>query len=464
MRYRSTRGGVRDLAFCDAVMMGLGSDGGLLVPHEIPDVRASLDSFKGLGYVDIAQKIMSRFIDDIPADNLRELIEQSYSTFDDEKVTPLTAVGDFYVLELFHGPTLAFKDVALQFLGNVFEYILEGQEGKLNIVGATSGDTGSAAIAGVRGKENINIFIMFPDGRTSPLQERQMTTVLDHNVQNIAVEGSFDDCQSILKEIFNDLSFKDAYHLGAVNSVNWARVLAQVVYYFSAWVQLDCPASFRVAVPTGNFGNVFAGYIARMMGLPISRLILATNQNDILHRFFTTGRYERGDVHFSFSPAMDIQVASNFERYLYFRFDGDTSKVTDFMNEFLENGVAVANFNTRNFDEVFVSGSRTDDEICTTIGEIYRKHGYLIDPHTAVGVGVGLDVVAGDTAGGEEPLVCLATAHPAKFDDVMEKALPEVEVSHPMLSGLKDLPHRKTLLPASGDAVRQFIAAFNEAG
>lgn len=457
MRYVSTRGGVQGLSFSDAVMMGLADDGGLLVPETIPDVSKDLAQLAGKGYVNLAAYVMGHFIDDIPADDLRSIIERSYETFDDPEVTPLVTVGDFHVLELFHGPTLAFKDVALQFLGNIFEYVLSKRGGRLNILGATSGDTGSAAIAGVRGKQNINIFIMFPEGRTSALQEKQMTTVLDDNVQNMAIEGSFDDCQLILKTVFNDLPFKDAYDLGAVNSVNWARVLAQVVYYFSAYVQLGSPERFQVAVPTGNFGNIFAGYIARRMGLPIDTLILATNQNDILHRFFTTGRYERGEVHFSHSPAMDIQVASNFERYLYFEFGQASEKVKKFMGDFSNKGVATTNFNTLNFDTAFASGKVSDEDTVATIAKIYKELGYLLDPHTAVGVEIGLA-----KRNPEVPLVCLATAHPAKFDDIIQQAIPNIDVSHPTLELLKGLPERKTLLDGNVDVVKRFISTFND--
>ena len=457
MRYVSTRGGVQGLSFCDAVMMGLADDGGLLVPETIPDVSQDLPQLAGKGYEDLAAYVMGHFIDDIPVAELRSIIERSYETFDDSAVTPLVEVGDIHVLELFHGPTLAFKDVALQFLGNVFEYVLNKRGGRLNILGATSGDTGSAAIAGVRGKENINIFIMFPEGRTSALQEKQMTTVLDNNVQNLAIEGSFDDCQSILKTIFNDLAFKDAYDLGAVNSVNWARILAQVVYYFSAYVQLGLPERFQVAVPTGNFGNIFAGYIARRMGLPIETLILATNQNDILHRFFTTGRYERGEVSFSYSPAMDIQVASNFERYLYFEFGQVAEKVEEFMKDFSSTGLATTTFNTLNVDAAFTSGRVSDEDTVATLARIFEETEYLLDPHTAVGVEIGLV-----KRRPEVPLVCLATAHPSKFDEVIRQAIPDIEVSHPMLELLKDLPERKTLLEGEVGIVKDFISSFND--
>ena len=455
MKYVSTRGGVSELSFCDTVMMGLASDGGLLVPEAIPDVSGELTRLIGLDYQALALEIMSLFINDIPRDELRRIINQSYSTFDDPLVTPLREVDDFHVMELFHGPTLAFKDVALQFLGNVFEYILEARGGALNILGATSGDTGSAAIAGVRGKRNINIFIMFPEGKTSELQERQMTSVLDDNVQNIAVEGSFDDCQSILKAIFGDLSFKHEYELGAVNSVNWARVLAQVPYYFSAYAQLGAPESFDVAVPTGNFGNIFAGYIARRMGLPINRLILATNQNDILHRFFSTGVYQRGGVHFSHSPAMDIQVASNFERYLYFEFEESTERVRRFMDSFVGTGKAVTKLNTLNVDAAFASGSIDDETTLSTIAQVHAETGYLLDPHTAVGVAVGKNCCSDKL-----PLVCMGTAHPAKFDQVMAKALPDLAVTHKSLEAVRHAETRKSILPADPQAVMRFIRDF----
>jgi len=437
--------------------MGLADDGGLLVPETIPDVSEDLPQLAGKSYVDLAAYVMGHFIDDIPSAELRSIIERSYETFDDPAVTPLVQVGDIHVLELFHGPTLAFKDVALQFLGNVFEYVLTKRGGRLNILGATSGDTGSAAIAGVRGKQNINIFIMFPEGRTSALQEKQMTTVLDDNVQNLAIEGSFDDCQSILKTIFNDLTFKEAYDLGAVNSVNWARILAQVVYYFSAYIQLGSPDRFEVAVPTGNFGNIFAGYIARRMGLPIHTLILATNQNDILHRFFTTGRYERGEVYFSHSPAMDIQVASNFERYLFFEFGQAPAKVREFMNDFSTTGVARINFNTFNLDAAFRTGRISDQDMGATIAKTFEESGYLLDPHTAVGVEIGLL-----KRRQEVPLVCLATAHPSKFDEVIRQVIPDIKVSHPTLDLLKGLPERKTLLEGEVGVVKNFISIFND--
>ena len=459
MKYRSTRGGIAGLAFKDAVIMGLADDGGLLVPEEVPHVAASLDRWESLSYPALAFEIMRLFIGDIPDDDLKHLIDASYQSFDDPLVTPVKSLDDFWVLELFHGPTLAFKDVALQFLGNMFEYILTERGAEVNILGATSGDTGSAAIAGVRGKQNIHIYIMFPEGRTSPIQERQMTTILDHNVHNIAIRGSFDDCQALMKEIFSDLRFKEQYGLAAVNSVNWTRVLAQMVYYFAAWYQMGRPEKFDVSVPTGNFGNIFAGFMARRMGLPIDHLILATNENDILCRFFNSGVYRRTGVHFTLSPAMDIQVASNFERYLFYQLGEKPARVNAFMKAFLENGEERLHFNTERFDETFLAGSADDEETLSTIREVYDDSNYLVDPHTAVGISVGRRYQDKDV-----PLLCLATAHPAKFQDAMRKALPEVAVSHPALASLADLPVRKTILAGDAALVKHFIETGGESG
>ncbi len=454
MKYKSTRGNVTGLSFREAVLMGLADDGGLLIPEALPDIAAQLPRWRSLSYPELATEIMSRFIGDIPLADLQEIINRSYATFDDPRVVPVREVDGVNIMELFHGPTLAFKDVALQFLGNVFEYILAEQDSAVNILGATSGDTGSAAIAGVRGKKNINIFIMFPEGRTSHVQELQMTTILDDNVHNIAIEGSFDDCQSMMKTVFSDLPFKEKYNLAAVNSVNWSRVLAQIVYYFSAYFQLGEPSRFDVAVPTGNFGNIFAGYCARRMGLPIGRLILATNQNDILCRFFNTGEYRRGDVHFTQSPAMDIQVASNFERYLYYKLGQSPEKVQAFMNSFLDRGYQSLPFNTEHFDEAFVAGAADNQTTLDTIRNLYETSGYLADPHTAVGIAVGRRFQREDV-----PLLCLATAHPAKFDTAIAEALPGVTPHHASLDMLEGMPTRKAKLDASVASVKQFIEA-----
>jgi threonine synthase len=453
MKYISTRGKTDSIPFKDAVMMGLATDGGLLIPEQIPDISNRLEEWSGLTYPDLAFEVIRLYVDDISDQDLRQLIDCSYETFDDPRVTPLKQLGDVHLLELFHGPTLAFKDVALQFLGNLFEHILLERGESLNILGATSGDTGSAAIAGVRGKENINIFIMFPEGKTSPIQERQMTTVLDDNVHNLGIDGSFDDCQFLLKAAFSDLGFKKDLQLGAVNSVNWARVLAQVVYYFSSWYQLDKPRNFDVCVPTGNFGNIFAAFVARKMGLPIRNMVLATNANDILSVFFNTGVYKRGTVHFSHSPAMDIQVASNFERYLYFLLGESAEKVREFMDNFEAQSEVTLHQNTRVVDPVFKAASVTDEETVDCIRETWNSFQYIVDPHTAVGLHVANRQMEKGV-----PMVCMATAHPAKFPEVYQ-AIPGLKVTHESLEQLAGLPTRKQNLNADVSLLKDFIRA-----
>ena len=455
MRYISTRGGIEPVAFTDAVLMGLARDGGLLLPERIPDVRDRLGRWRGLSYQDLAVEVMSLFVD-LPPEELGELVARSYRTFEHPGITPVTRVGDVHILELFHGPTLAFKDVALQFLGNLFESILRKRGQALNILGATSGDTGSAAIQGVRGKEGIRIFVMHPHGRVSKTQELQMTSVLDANVFNLAVEGSFDDCQGIMKAIFRDVRFKERHSLGSVNSINWARILAQIVYYFyGAFRVMDRTGAetVRFSVPTGNFGDIFAGYIARCMGLPVSKLVLATNTNDILARFFSTGVYELGTVTQTLSPSMDIQVASNFERYLYYRTGGDAEALKAMMETFASTGrLEVSLADGEAVDELFLAGSADDARAVATIAEMHRSHGYLLDPHTAVGVCVALEHMAAD-----EPMICLATAHPAKFGEAVLRATGKDLAHHPIIDALQGQPTRCEVLPAEVQRVRDYI-------
>ena len=451
MKYVSTRGGVAPVRFKDAVMMGLASDGGLVVPEAVPDVSAKLSTWSGLTYPELAFEVIRVFSDDINDEDLKRMTRESYAGFGHADVAPLREAGSLQVLELFHGPTLAFKDFALQFLGELFSHILLERGQTLNILGATSGDTGSAAIHAMRGRPGIRVLIMFPDGRTSPLQELQMTTVLDNNIFNLAVDGSFDDCQQLLKSVFNDLPFKQTFSLGAVNSVNWARVLAQVVYYFWAWYQLRCPAEFDVTVPTGNFGNIFAGYLAKKMGLPLGRLNLATNDNDILARFFRSGIYERGPVHFSLSPAMDIQVASNFERYLYFQLGGDAEGVKTFMSGFQDSQTSTLEHLHGDFDW-FQAGAVTDAETVATIEKVFDQFGYLADPHTAVGIAIAEQYQRDDV-----PMVAVATAHPAKFVEAVEQALPHTPNHHPTLQALAGKDTRRYDLDASEASLKTFI-------
>ena len=453
MRYISTRGDGAPLDFTDTILTGLARDGGLFLPEQIPNVREKLDAWRRFSYADLAFEIMRLFADDLPEDTLREIIRKSYATFRHAEVTPVGKTGNVHLLELFHGPTLAFKDVALQFLGNLFEYALAKADTEMNIVAATSGDTGSAAIYGVRGRERIRIFVMHPHGRVSPVQERQMTTVLDSNVRNLAVEGTFDDCQNIVKALFNDLAFRDANKLGAVNSINWARVLAQVVYYFYAAFRVQDAtgaAQVRFSVPTGNFGDIFAGYVAYRMGLPIDKLVLATNENDILARYFDTGIYSLGDVSPTLSPSMDIQVASNFERYLYYLADEKAETLKGWMETFKQNGTLTPNVANH---ACFTAGRGDTAMTLATIKTYWEQHRYLLDPHTAVGVAVAENFLDADA-----PMICLATAHPAKFSDAIVRATGQDLAHHPILDALMHLPTRMDVVPADKDAIAKIVS------
>jgi len=458
MKYISTRGQVGPVEFRRAVLMGLADDGGLLIPESIPDVSDRLDGWRELAYPQLAFEIIRHFATDIGEPDLRGLIGRAYGEAFGPEVAPTRPVGELWVQELFGGPTLAFKDVALQLLGNLFEHILAGEpDRELNILAATSGDTGSAAICGVRGRRGIRIFVMHPHGGVSAIQERQMTTVLDDNVHNIAVEGSFDDCQAIMKRLAADLEFKRAASLGAVNSVNWARVVAQIVYYVKAVFDVQkatgAPA-VQVAVPTGNFGNVLAGWYAMRMGAPISRLLLATNVNNILARFFNTGVYALGEVHHTISPSMDIQVASNFERYLYYRTGEDPAALRAMMQRFAQTGsLAVDAAGGAAVDPAFAADAADEDQTLETIRKYHADHNYLLDPHTAVGVCVA-ERLAGS---GEDPTVCLATAHPAKFPAAIERATGKDIAHHPAIDALADLPTRCTVVPNDQQTVRRFI-------
>ena len=446
MRYISTRGQTAPLEFQDAVLAGLAPDGGLLLPSHLPDFSGELDELSGLGFVDLAKAVLPRFISDISPRDLDPLVDAAYQDFDCPEVVRLAMAGDVPVLELFHGPTLAFKDLALQLLGRLFDRILQWRGQRLNILGATSGDTGSAAIAGVRGRPSMDIFVMYPHGRISPLQELQMTSVADANVHCLAVQGSFDDCQGLMKQLFRDLDFKRRYALGAVNSVNWARVLAQIVYYGYASLRLPRPVSF--CVPTGNFGNVFAGYLAKRIGFPIGRLIVATNENDILSVFFNTGIYRRGAVRFTVSPAMDIQVASNVERFFYYHLGEDPAALRACMAAFEADGEVRL---PRPSDETFMAAAIDAKNTLGAIRSLHEETGYLADPHTAVGL------AAARRLGLDGPVVCLATAHPAKFPESVDEALGKRAARHPALQALHGKPARRTLVPVEAAAIRRII-------
>lgn len=457
MKYISTRGGISPVSFKEAVMMGLATDGGLLLPESLPKAsKKELLSWATLSYRELAVEVFSKFIDDIPHADLVSLVARSYDSFESDEVVPLVKHGDLHIMELFHGPTLAFKDIALQFLGNLFEYLLKESSSHMNIVGATSGDTGSAAIYGVRGKENINIFILHPHKRVSPIQELQMTSVLDANVFNIAIEGTFDDGQEIVKSIFNDIAYKEKYKLGAVNSINWARILAQVVYYLYAYFKVASHENPKVdfSVPTGNFGDIFAGFIARTLLGPgtIDQLILATNENDILSRCVLKGDYSLSAVVQTVSPSMDIQLASNFERYLFYLYDQDPTKTKSSMLDFVKSGTLSFGKNElAKISNDFLAKKVTEVEITQTIADFYKDYNYVLDPHTAVGVNAGLALRRQGIN-----LVCLATAHPGKFGAAVTAAIGE----NPLPESLAALNHKETrcqVLPADIKLIKDFI-------
>ena len=454
MKYISTRGNVSKIGFIDTVLMGLAEDGGLLIPEKIPQIPVEkLQAMSQLTYQELAYEIISYYVDgEIPENELKELIEKSYGTFRHPEVTPVQKIKDnMYVLELFHGPTFAFKDVALQFLGNLYSYIAKKTGVTINILGATSGDTGASAIEGVRGKEGIRICILHPHGKVSKVQELQMTTVHDESVLNLAIEGTFDDGQRIIKELFADLEFKSKYHLRAINSINFARILAQTVYYFYAYFQVAKEKdikSLNFSVPTGNFGDIFAGYLAKRMGLPIGKLIVATNENNILERFIKDGVYQPGEFRCTYSPSMDIQLASNFERYLYYLLDENPSAVAALMDQFKSEGKIVVNEEQlRQVKEDFAGHGVAGEECLQTIRNYNVESDYLLDPHTACGV------AAYETCNDpSEVCVTLATAHPAKFNESI--ALCNIEQTYPeQISQLFEKPQYLEVVEAENDEI-----------
>lgn len=461
MEFISTRGKTAGLGFIDAVLMGLADDGGLLVPKNIPQVSGdTLSKWQQLSYSELALEIISLYVDgEIPRDELKKLVDDSYATFRSKDVTPVRKLkDDLYVLELFHGPTFAFKDIALQFLGNLYSYISRTNQSIIHILGATSGDTGASAIEGVRGKEGIKICILHPQGKVSKVQELQMTTVEDQNVLNLAVDGNFDDCQRIIKELFADVSFKNEYHLRAINSINFARILAQTVYYFYAYFELlnhGVTGPIHFSVPTGNFGDIFAGYLAKKMGLPAGKLILATNENNILERFVNEGVYQPGDFHMTYSPSMDIQVASNFERYLYYLLGEDGAAVSARMEDFRKEGRIVVEGDLLSLvQRDFAAASVENDDCLATIGQVHDDEGYLLDPHTACGV-----AAAGQLSVRGEATVALATAHPAKFNEAIE--LIQIEQTFPaQIQALFDKTQHQKQVGGSNEAVKTELLKF----
>jgi len=464
MQFISTRGEAPALGFSDAVLAGLASDGGLYLPQSWPHFAPTeIAAFAGQPYSEVAFAIISRFVaGEIPDAELRAIIDSAYATFRHPSVAPLVEIGPGrFVLELFHGPTLAFKDVAMQFLSRVMDHILERRRARATIIGATSGDTGSAAIEAFRGRDSTDIFILHPKGRTSEVQRRQMTTVMDANVHNIALEGNFDDCQAVVKALFGARGFRDEMHLSGVNSINWGRIVAQIVYYFTAAVSLGAPhRPVSFVVPTGNFGDIFAGYAAKRMGLPVAHLVIATNSNDILARTLETGVYETDSVVATMSPSMDIQVSSNFERLLFEALDRDGPALRRLMSGLQQSkAFTIPPKALAAMRESFAAGRASEIETGQTIARINRDAGYLLDPHSAVGVAVADALDLGDA-----PVVCLATAHPAKFPAAVKAA---TGIEPPLPAWLSDLyvrPERYDVLANDPGAVEGYIRARSRAG
>lgn len=464
MKYISTRGQAPASTFSEVLLSGLAPDGGLYVPETLPSVSTeTLQKWRELSYPDLAFEVLSLFITDIPADDLRELCRKTYTAqaFGSEDIVPIKPLPqlDLKLVGLSEGPTLAFKDIAMQFLGNIFEYVLLKNKQQVNILGATSGDTGSAAEYALKGKHNINVFMLSPHNRMSDFQRAQMYTLDDDNVFNIAIKGVFDDCQDIVKALAGDADFKKQYHIGAVNSINFARIAAQVVYYFWAWAQVTDSVDEKVsfAVPSGNFGNILAGHYARMMGLPISRLILATNENNVLEEFFNTGRYKprsSADTHATSSPSMDISKASNFERFVFDLLGRDTGKFNSGWSKLAEIGELELSELKSLFAERygFYAGASTHQNRVETIKECHDKTGVLIDPHTADGVFVARQFIEPGI-----PMLVLETALPIKFGATVAEAIGhEPEIPAP-LQGLLSKPQKIDVLDADAGQVRAYI-------
>ena len=456
MRYVSTRGRAPVLDFEQAMMTGLARDGGLYLPETIPSFTADqIAAFEGLPYAEVALRVVTPFVgDSFSQDELKGAIARAYAGFDHVAKAPLVQLAPgHHMLELFHGPTIAFKDFAMQLIGQLFQIALARSGQRVTILGATSGDTGSAAIEAFRGLDNVDVFIMYPNGRVSDVQRRQMTTPAEANVHALAVEGTFDDCQARLKDLFNDHAFRDSVGLAGVNSINWARVLAQIVYYFTAAVSLGAPGrSVDFTVPTGNFGDIFAGSIARAMGLPIGRLVIATNQNDILHRALTTGEYRTGAAQPSISPSMDIQVSSNFERALWLAYGRDGAAISQLMDELKSGGFTISQGALQALRETYVSGRVSEDETRAMIATIHAETGEVICPHTAVGVKIAREQIRPGV-----PMITLSTAHPAKFPDAVEAAIGIRPALPPHMANLFDRAERMTHIENDADAIKSLI-------
>ncbi|XOJ73014.1 threonine synthase [Candidatus Pelagibacter sp. Uisw_114] len=420
MKYISTRGNSKEYSFEDVFIKGLADDGGLFIPKEVKKYSTEeLESLSGLSYQELAKKIINPYIGDfMSASELSDIVDKSYSVFRKNNAVALIKLGDVNLLELFHGPTLAFKDIAMQLLGNFYEYYLKKNNKNINIIVATSGDTGAAAIDAIKGKKNINIFVLHPHDKVSLVQRKLMSTVKEKNVFNVAIEGNFDDCQNLVKSMFADKKFSNSINMSGVNSINWARIIAQSVYYFYTYFQTQDDRPINFSVPTGNFGDVYAGYLSKKMGLPINKLIVATNQNDILHRAISRGNYEAETVLETNSPSMDIQIASNFERLIYDLNDFDDHETQKIMSRIKEDGkYIIPEDKMKKIDRDFLSASLNENEVLGVIKEVHAVHNIILDPHSAIGFGALKKVnIEGNN-------IILATAHPCKFPEAIDKSI-----------------------------------------
>ena len=453
MNYISTRNNQKNFIFKDVFLKGLADDGGLFVPKSIkPFKEEELDNLKNLSYNDLAAEIIHPFIGDFMSKNdLISLISKSYSNFRSNDVVKISDLGDLKVLELFHGPTLAFKDIAMQLIGNFYQYHLGRDQKKINIIVATSGDTGAAAIDALKGKNNLNVFVLHPNNKISPVQRRLMTIHEENNVFNIAVEGNFDDCQNLVKAMFNDEKFSKAINMSGVNSINWARIVAQSVYYFYAYFKVGNGQPLSFSVPTGNFGDIYAGYLAKKLGLPIDKLIVATNKNDILHRAISGGDYSQKKVEETNTPSMDIQIASNFERLLYDVKDCNSEVIKDVMAEIKNNNYKIDKNDLDKIKKNFVSEMLDENETVEMIKTINDQHQIVVDPHTAVGIG------AVRKLGLEKNCVILSTAHPCKFPDAIKYAISKTENLPDSLKYVNDRKEKFELLANDIEKVKKYV-------
>ncbi len=451
MKYISTRDSSKELNFEQVFIKGLAEDGGLFVPKFLKKYNSEdLIKLKKLNYNDLSTEIINLFSAEfITKAELSSIVKKSYSTFRKKEVIKISSLGKLKLLELFHGPTLAFKDIAMQLIGNLYEYYLSKHDKKINIIVATSGDTGAAAIDAIKGKSNLNIFVLHPNNKISSVQRKLMTTVQEKNVFNIAIDGNFDDCQNIVKQMFSDLEFSKSINMSGVNSINWARIIAQCVYYFYSFFKLD-KESVSFSVPTGNFGDVFAGYLAKQMGLPIDKLIVATNENDILHRAISKGDYVSKKVRETISPSMDIQLASNFERLIYYVNNSDTKKTSEIMQKVKQNSYQIEKNNLDIIQKDFLSESCNENETLDIIKKYYKENNIILDPHTAVGVGAAKKLFFNDC-------VVLSTAHPCKFPDATKNAIDSYEKLPKELQHVLDKDENFQVLKNNTEDIKNFI-------